>query len=374
MKAEDKDTSGGTSFWGIFFSVALHAAVLVLVLFWGFSGTSNHSGQSGPIEVSLSGIGPGGGQDSSQASRPKPPEKPKTTEPVKEEPPAAKKKEEVKTAPEPEPEKKEPPEEPEKEEIKKVEVEKEEPKKEEKPKEVVKEEPEKKEVIPLETEKKEEVKKEEKKVEQKKEEKKEVAEKPKPTEKPKPETKKTTAGKKKDLESEKSKVLQDLKRQKVLEELKSGSRESAPPEEEIGEEQRLAMADAGEMPGESESGPGSPSEGSSLSREGSGSGSSVDPVLLDIYTKKVHQRISRNWRIPPGVPTDGSLTTMILFKVDQSGKVFDVRVNQSSGNPAFDEYSVSAIYKSAPLPPPPSEFAEEAKTSGVLVPITNRLY
>ena len=376
MKPEDKDTSSGTSFWGIFFSVALHAAVLILVLFWGFSGTSNHSSSSGPIQVSLSGIGPGGGQESSQPSRPKAqPQGPKKPEPVKVEPPEVEKKEEVKAPPpEPEPEKKEPPKEPEKQEVKKVEVKKEEPKKEEKPKEVVKEEPEKKEVIPLETEKEKEVKKEVKKEEPKKEEKKEVAEKPKPTEKPKAETKKTTASSKKNLESEKNKVLQDIKRQKVLEELKGGSEESTEPVEEMGEEQRLAMADSGEMPGESESGPGEPSEGSSRSMEGSGSGSSVNPVLLQLYTDKVHQRISRNWRIPPGVPTDGSLTTMILFKVDQSGRVFDVRVNQSSGNPAFDEYSVSAIYKSAPLPPPPSEFAKEAETSGVLVPITNRLY
>lgn len=365
MKPEDKDTSKGTSFWGMFFSVALHAAVLMLVLFWGFSGTSNHSSSGGPIQVSLSGIGPGGGQDSSQPSRPKAqPEGPKKEEPVKEEPPKVEEKEEVK-APPPEPEKKEPPKEPEKEEVKKEEP-KEEPVKEEKPKEVVKEEPEKKEIIPLETEKKKEVKKEEPK--------KEVAEKPKPTEKPKTESKKTTASSKKNLESEKNKVLQDIKRQKVLEELKGGSGESAEPMEEMGEEQKLAMADSGEMPGESESGPGDSSEGSSESMEGSGSGSSVNPVLLQLYTDKVHQRISRNWRIPPGVPTDGNMQAIVFFKVDQSGRVFDVRVNQSSGNAAFDEYCVSAIRKSAPLPPPPSEFAEEAKTSGVLVPFKNKTY
>lgn len=373
MKPEDKDTSKGTSFWGMFFSVALHATVLILVLFWGFSGTSNHSSSSGPIQVSLSGPGPGGGQDSSQPSRPKAqPQGPKKSEPVKEEPPKVEKKEEVK-APPPEPEKKEPPKEPEKEEVKKEEP-KEEPVKEEKPKEVVKEEPEKKEVIPLETEKKKEVKKEVKKEEPKKEEKKEVAEKPKPTEKPKTETKKTTTSSKKNLESEKNKVLQDIKRQKVLEELKGGSGESTEPVEEMGEEQRLAMADSGEIPGESEPGPGNSSEGSSESMEGSGSGSSVNPVLLQLYTDKVHQRISRNWRIPPGVPTDGNMQAMIFFKVDQSGRVFDVRVNESSGNPAFDEYCVSAVRKSAPLPPPPSEFAKEAETSGVLVPFKNKTY
>jgi hypothetical protein len=64
--------------------------------------------------------------------------------------------------------------------------------------------------------------------------KKEVAEKPKPTEKPKTESKKTTASSKKNLESEKNKVLQDIKRQRVLEELKGGSEESGEPEEEMG--------------------------------------------------------------------------------------------------------------------------------------------
>jgi len=365
MKPEDKDTSKGTSFWGMFFSVALHAAVLILVLFWGFSGTSNHSSSSGPIQVSLSGLGPGGGQNSSQASRPKAP-------PVKQDPPKVEKEEEVK-APPPEPEKKEPPKEPEKEEVKKEEP-KEEPVKEEKPKEVVKEEPEKKEVIPLETEKKKEVKKEVKKEEPKKEEKKEVAEKPKPTEKPKTESKKTTASSKKNLESEKNKVLQDIKRQRVLEELKSGSGDSAKPGEEMGEEQKLAMADSGETPGESESGPGDSSEGSSESMEGSGSGSSVNPVLLQLYTDKVHQKISRNWRIPPGVPTDGNMQAIVFFKVDQSGRVFDVRVKESSGDPAFDEYCVSAVRKSAPLPPPPSEFAKEAESKGIEVSFRNAPY
>ncbi|HVY55914.1 MAG TPA: cell envelope integrity protein TolA, partial [Thermodesulfobacteriota bacterium] len=303
------------------------------------------------------------------------PEKPK---PPEQEPPPVEKKEEVKEAP-PEPEKKEDPKEPEKEEVKKVEVKKEEPKKEEKPKEVVKKEPEKKEVIPLETEKKKEVKKEvkkeePKKEEPKKEEKKEIAEKPKPTEKPKTEAKKTTESKKKDLESEKNKVLQDIKRQRVLEELKSGSQESAQPEEQMGEEQRLAMADSGNEPGDSEPGPGSTSESSRNNNGGGGGGSSINPVLLNLYKDKVHRKISRNWSMPPGVPTDGSLVAGVFFRVDQTGRVFDVRINSSSGNAAFDEYCVSAIRRSAPLPPPPSEFAKEAEQDGIEVSFRNASY
>jgi len=374
MKPEDKDTTKGTSFLGIVISAALHAVVLILVLFWGFSGTSNNSGPSGPIEVSLSDLGPGGGgRGSNPANQPiAPPREPEKPKPAMEEPPPVENKEEVKEAP-PEPEKKEEPKEPEKKEVKKAEVKKEEPKKEEKPKEVVKE-PEKKEVIPLETEKKEVVKKEEpKKTEPLKEKKKEVAEKPKPTEKPKTEAKKTTPSKKKDFESEKNKVLQDIKRQRVLEELKSGTQENPQPEEEMGEEQRLAMGDSGNEPGESESGPGNSSQGS-RSIEGGGGGSSINPVLLNLYKDKVHRKISRNWSMPPGVPTDGSLVAGVFFRVDQTGRVFDVRINSSSGNAAFDEYCVSAIRRSAPLPAPPSEFAKQAENDGIEVSFRNAPY
>jgi TonB family protein len=96
--------------------------------------------------------------------------------------------------------------------------------------------------------------------------------------------------------------------------------------------------------------------------------------LLDLYKDKVHRKISRNWRIPPGVPTDGSLVAGVFFRVDQSGRVFDVRINSSSGNTAFDEYCVSAIRKSAPLPAPPSEFAKQAETEGLEVSFRNAPY
>src|SRR5690606_15493251 len=175
----------------------------------------------------------------------------------------------------------------------------------------------------------------------------------------------------KNLESEKSKVLQDLKRQKVLDNLKKGE----PPseiEEPMGEEQRLAMADSSDISdnpgpgsgrGETSTSPGSGSGGGRVG--GGGGGSGVNPVLLSLYTDKVHQRIKRNWRIPPGVPTDGNLATGVFFKVDGTGRVFDVRINKSSGNAAFDQYCVDAIRKSAPLPVPPSEFAAQAEKEGM---------
>jgi len=133
MKPSKKDSSKGL---GMFFSIALHVGIVVLILYWGFSGTSQYSNTPGPIQVSLSGLETGGAGVANQpppvkkpAVKPKPPE----LEEVKEKEEV--KKEEVKPPP---PQKKEP--------EKKKEV-----KEKEKPEEkVVKKEPEKKEVIPLE--------------------------------------------------------------------------------------------------------------------------------------------------------------------------------------------------------------------------------
>jgi len=344
MKPSDKDSSKGL---GMFFSIALHVGVVVLILYWGFSGASQYSSTPGPIQVSLSGLETGGSTGANTPPAKKAAPKPKPPEPEKEEKKEEVKKEEIEPPPPP-PEKKEP------------EKKEEEPKEKEKPKEeVVKKEPEKKKVIPLETEK---------------EEKKEVAQKPEPTPKatakpkptptptPKPKPKPTKkAAKKKDFEKEKDRILKDIQRQKVLDELKKDKSDTEEPpeqiEEEMGEEQRLAMADDLKKSGEPES------EGSAA-RSSSG-GSSISPLIIQTYSNQVHKKISRNWRIPPGVPTDGGISTSLVFKVDASGNVNNVRITESSGNSVFDNYCRQAIIRSAPLPPPPAELAEEAKNRGI---------
>ena len=353
MKPSDKDSSKGL---GMFFSIALHVGVVVLILYWGFSGTSQYSSTPGPIQVSLSGLETGGAAGAKQSPPKKQPEKPKPPEPEK-----VQKKEEVKKE-EPKKQEVEPP--PQKKEPEKKEVVKEEkPKEKEKPKEeVVKKEPEKKEVIPLETEK------EEKKVEKpKKEEKKEVAQKPKPTPKPKPKPTKKPA-KKKDFDKERDRILKDIQRQKVLDRLKKDKLDTEEPleqlDEEIGEEQRLAMADDIKRGGEPET------EAGNAARRSSG-GSSISPLIIQTYSNQVHRKISRNWRIPPGVPTDGGLSTSVVFKVDGNGNVNNVRITESSGNSVFDNYCTQAINRSAPLPPPPAELAEEAKNKGIELTFRN---
>ena len=337
------------------FSITLHAAIILLILYWGFRGATHFSDNNpGPIQVSISDLDTGG------ASSKKPPKA-------------------KKQAPTPEPE-----------EVEEEEVveEESEPTPPPEKKEVEKKEPDKK-AIPLETEKKiakaDPTPKPTPKATPKPTPK--ATPKPtpkataKPTAKPKPKaTAKPTAkptkkpAKKKDLDKEKERILKDIQRQKVLDELKNKKPESEEPEdnfdeqidEEMGQEQRLAMADSekyGDEPDMESASSGSPSAG--------GGGSVISPLIIQTYSNQVHRKISRNWTIPPGVPTDGGLATSIVFKVDGGGNVRDVRVTSSSGNTVFDNYCKQAIVRSAPLPAPPSELAKEAKNRGVELTFRN---
>ncbi len=340
MKPSNKDSSNRL---GMIFSIALHVGLIVLILYWGFGGAQFSDNNPGPIQVSISELNTGAASSKKAASPKKQPVSRPTSEPEKEE------------VAEEEPEPTPPP--PEK-------------------KEVVKEEPDKK-AIPLETEKEvakaEPTPKPTPKATPKPTPKPTPKATPKPTEKPKPKaTPKPT--KKPDLDKEKKRILKDIQRQKVLDELKQDKPESEDPanemeeqlKEEIGQEQRLAMADDEKYGDESEAeGPsgGSPRAG--------GGGSSISPLIIQTYSNQVHRKISRNWTIPPGVPTDGGLSTSIVFKVDERGNVNDVRVTRSSGNSVFDNYCKQAIVRSAPLPSPPSELAKEAKSSGVELTFRN---
>ncbi|MCH8013941.1 MAG: hypothetical protein IH823_04000, partial [Candidatus Dadabacteria bacterium] len=103
MKPSKKDSSKGL---GMFFSIALHVGIVVLILYWGFSGTSQYSNTPGPIQVSLSGLETGGAGGANQPPqvkkgtvKPKPPKLEEVKEEVKPPPPQKKepeKKEEVK--------------------------------------------------------------------------------------------------------------------------------------------------------------------------------------------------------------------------------------------------------------------------------------
>lgn len=326
---------GITVFWGVVLSIAFHLFIFSLVMFWGFGG-HRYSAQPNFIEgtlVSLSELNATGGSKETENPR------------VKQEPNKRRARDEKKAAEKPKNE-------PVKEKPKKVEKP---PEKESKPApKVVKKE-----------EKKEELKKEKEQTKDKnvvaletKKEAKRSEKKPEPTKKP--EAKKRLAKEKNEKpnrENEKSKVIKEIqetvkeeKRRSVLDELKK--------EQGAEDEKLVAEANTTERSAPNSNG-------------GSPLGGGTNAVVTNLFLDRIRNEIRQHYRIPPNIPTDGKLETFIFFKINESGRVYDVRVNDSSGNPAFDDLCVKAIYRSAPLTPPPPELMEQARNVGFLIPFTN---
>ncbi len=323
MSASKDGISGVSLFWGVVLSLSLHTLIFLIAIFWGF-GTPMYSGEPESIEgtlVSISELGQPGGEVATKEEEIKP-QVPET----KEEPAKVEEKKPEEKIQVSKPEKKEPQEEPKKTELKKEETPKEKPKQDD--------------TIVLQEKEKEK---------EKKKEKKEIAKKPEPTEPPKTkpskeiEKKKQTVKEVKNSEEVMNKVIEDIRKRKLFEELK-----------------KVASSDSsGEQKGIQKSA-GNSSGGSSVGSSG---------VVAELFVRRVRQEIKSNWTIPPNIPTDKTLEVRIVFKIDENRKIHDVRVEGSSGNSLLDDSCVKAVYKAAPsLPAPPPEILEEAKTVEIEVP------
>ncbi len=68
----------------------------------------------------------------------------------------------------------------------------------------------------------------------------------------------------------------------------------------------------------------------------------------DIYLFNMKTKIESNW-INYDNKSDNS--TVVNFKVDRTGTIFDVNIIRSSGNENFDKSAIMAVYKAAPFKP-----------------------
>ncbi len=76
------------------------------------------------------------------------------------------------------------------------------------------------------------------------------------------------------------------------------------------------------------------------------------------YLAIVRDKIERHWNPPPG--TIAGAKAKIQFTVLRSGRVGDVRLQDSSGNFYFDQAAVRAVLLSSPFPPMPEEFYKDS--------------
>jgi TonB family protein len=80
--------------------------------------------------------------------------------------------------------------------------------------------------------------------------------------------------------------------------------------------------------------------------EGEGGGG-----IGDIYGAQIVMAVQPNWHWP--AQARGSLSVALYLKIDATGRVLNVRVEESSGNALFDASAVSAVRVTQVLPPPP---------------------
>lgn len=88
-------------------------------------------------------------------------------------------------------------------------------------------------------------------------------------------------------------------------------------------------------------------------------GATVDNLSFDYpyWFEQAFTKIQSNWINT--VEADGEIVCVIYFQVIKSGRLLEARVETGSGIEAFDQGCLGSIYKSAPFPPLPSEFADE---------------
>jgi len=142
-----------------------------------------------------------------------------------------------------------------------------------------------------------------------------------------PETEKEEAvAEKKALESEKKEVIRNIKKESVLSNIKKSAEQ------------------ASVEPAPKESGPG------------------VISLVLDVYYRTISKRIQRSLILPLNIDSGILLAAQVNFYMKETGEVYNVGIERSSGNLKFDSYCIKAVNDASPLPPPPSELRERIKS------------
>lgn len=109
--------------------------------------------------------------------------------------------------------------------------------------------------------------------------------------------------------------------------------------------------------------------GSTEVKAGAGSpfaGATIDNASFDYpyWFTQAFYKIQTNWRNP--VATDYAIVCVIYFQVLSSGRIFETRIESSSGISSFDDACLRAVERASPLPQLPKEF--EAEIIGITLP------
>ena len=90
--------------------------------------------------------------------------------------------------------------------------------------------------------------------------------------------------------------------------------------------------------------------------EGKGGGGQLVGLDFLAYRQAVITAIKGQWT---NVFARPGLVAKVRFEIAPDGAVSDIRLEQSSGNSAYDLSAIRAVQHANPLPPPPAHYASE---------------
>lgn len=96
-----------------------------------------------------------------------------------------------------------------------------------------------------------------------------------------------------------------------------------------------------------------------------------ETALLSDYIGRVHARINRSKRYPPGAARDGiEGTVTVSFLLDRRGTLLERSIASGSGHVVLDEAALAAVGDASPFPPFPDGL--ERETLRLRLPINYR--
>jgi TonB family protein len=84
------------------------------------------------------------------------------------------------------------------------------------------------------------------------------------------------------------------------------------------------------------------------------------------YLDTLRDELRHNWILPAWLDKQ-SLNARVLIRIDDYGRVQELRMIKASGTPQFDEAVKQAIRQSQPFPAPPRELKSSILSDGILV-------
>jgi len=87
---------------------------------------------------------------------------------------------------------------------------------------------------------------------------------------------------------------------------------------------------------------------------GGGWGERQKEIQYQSYHDQIYQVVRSNWINPPNFDLNRKdIITVVSITILPDGRISNTYIEQSSGDPLFDQSALRAILKSDPLPPPP---------------------